>query len=52
MRAIDLANILNLPLEEVEGLIKGLQIKGILSAAEHGEETYYRHPDRQPAEKD
>ena len=52
MRAIDLANILNLPLEEVEGLIKGLQIKGILSAMGHGEETYYRHPDRHPTEKD
>jgi wyosine [tRNA(Phe)-imidazoG37] synthetase (radical SAM superfamily) len=42
MRAVDLANILNLPLEEVEGLVKGLQIKGILSATGHGEETYYR----------
>ena len=48
MRAVDLANILDLPLKEVAGLIKGLQIKGILSATGHGEETYYRHP----AEKD
>jgi wyosine [tRNA(Phe)-imidazoG37] synthetase (radical SAM superfamily) len=42
MRAVDLAHILNLPLEEIEGLVKGLQIKGILSATGHGEETYYR----------
>ena len=44
MRAADIANILNLPLEEVEGLIKGLQIKGIISATGQGEEIYYRHP--------
>lgn len=41
MRAIDLANVLNLPLEDVTGLLEGLLGKGDLSATGHGEETYY-----------
>lgn len=41
MRAVDLANVLNLPLEDVEGLLEGLLGKGDLSATGHGEETYY-----------
>lgn len=44
MRAVDLANVLNLPLEEVEGLLEGLLGKGDLSARGHGEETYYSAP--------
>ena len=41
MRAVDLANVLNLPLEDVEGLLEGLIGKGDLSVTGHGEETYY-----------
>ena len=41
MRAVDLANVLNLPLEDVEGLLEGLMGKGDLSVTGHGEETYY-----------
>ena len=41
MRSVDLANVLNLPLEDVEGLLEGLLGKGDLSATGHGEETYY-----------
>jgi len=41
MRAADLANVLNLPLEEVETLLEGLLGKGDLAAMGHGEETYY-----------
>ncbi len=41
MRAVDLANVLNLPLEAVEGLLEGLTGKGDLSVTGHGEETYY-----------
>jgi len=41
MRAVDLANVLDLPLEDVEGLLEGLIGKGDLSVTGHGEETYY-----------
>ncbi len=41
MRAVDLANVLNLPLEDVEGLLESLMGKGDLSVTGHGEETYY-----------
>ena len=44
MRAVDLANVLNLPLEDVEGLLEGLLGKGDLSVTGHGEETYYSAP--------
>jgi wyosine [tRNA(Phe)-imidazoG37] synthetase (radical SAM superfamily) len=41
MRAVDLANVLDLPLEDVEGFLEGLIGKGDLSVTGHGEETYY-----------
>lgn len=44
MRALDLANVLNLPLEEVENLLEGLLGKGDLSTTGHGAETYYTAP--------
>ncbi len=44
MRAVDLANVLNLPLEDVERLLEGLLGKGDLSVTGHGEETYYSAP--------
>ena len=44
MRAVDLANVLNMPLEEVAGLLQGLLGKGDLAATGHGEETYYTAP--------
>jgi wyosine [tRNA(Phe)-imidazoG37] synthetase (radical SAM superfamily) len=44
MRAVDLSNVLNLPLEDIEGLLEGLLGKGDLSATGHGEETYYSAP--------
>jgi wyosine [tRNA(Phe)-imidazoG37] synthetase (radical SAM superfamily) len=41
VRAVDLANVLNLPLEKVEGLLETLLGKGDLSVTGHGKETYY-----------
>ena len=42
MRALDVANAMDIPVEEVEGLVKGLMIKGELCKEEHGGEIYYK----------
>lgn len=41
LRALDIATLFNMPLEEVEGVIKGLEIKGTLRQQEHLGEVYY-----------
>jgi len=41
LRAVDLANALNIPLEEVKNLIKGLRIKGFLHQQEHSGDVFY-----------
>jgi wyosine [tRNA(Phe)-imidazoG37] synthetase (radical SAM superfamily) len=41
VRALDIATIFNMPLEEVEGVVKGLEIKGTLRQQEHLGEVYY-----------
>ncbi|MFH1480040.1 MAG: radical SAM protein [Pseudomonadota bacterium] len=41
LRAVDVANALNIGLDETEGLIKGLLIKGAVSRQEHSGEVYY-----------
>ena len=41
MRAIDLANVLNSRLEDVEGILKGLLLKGKIKKKEHEEQDYY-----------
>lgn len=41
VRALDIATIFNMPLEEVEGVVKGLEIKGALRQQEHLGEIYY-----------
>jgi wyosine [tRNA(Phe)-imidazoG37] synthetase (radical SAM superfamily) len=41
MRAADLANVLNLPLSEVESLLKELLLKGKIQRKEHGRQVYY-----------
>jgi wyosine [tRNA(Phe)-imidazoG37] synthetase (radical SAM superfamily) len=41
LRASDIATLFNMPLQEVEGLIKGLEIKGALRQQEHLGEMYY-----------
>ena len=41
LRASDIATLFNMPLEEAEGVIKGLQIKGTLRQQEHLGEVYY-----------
>lgn len=41
MRVSDMARALNVPLEEVEGIVKGLTIKGSLSRKEHSGEDFY-----------
>jgi wyosine [tRNA(Phe)-imidazoG37] synthetase (radical SAM superfamily) len=41
LRALDIATIFNMPLEEAEGVIKGLEIKGALRQQEHLGEVYY-----------
>ncbi|MFH0845001.1 MAG: radical SAM protein [Pseudomonadota bacterium] len=41
LRAVDVANALNIGLDETEGLIKGLLIKGAISRQEHSGEVYY-----------
>ena len=40
-RASDVANLFNMPLEEAEGFIKGLAVKGALRQQEHLGEVYY-----------
>jgi wyosine [tRNA(Phe)-imidazoG37] synthetase (radical SAM superfamily) len=41
LRALDIATLFNMPLEEAEGVIKGLEIKGTLRQQEHLGEVYY-----------
>jgi len=41
MRAIDLANVLNSRLEDVEGFLKDLLLKGKITKKEHEEQDYY-----------
>ncbi|MFH1349692.1 MAG: radical SAM protein [Pseudomonadota bacterium] len=41
LRAVDVANALNISLDETDGLIKGLLIKGSISKREHSGEVYY-----------
>jgi wyosine [tRNA(Phe)-imidazoG37] synthetase (radical SAM superfamily) len=41
LRALDIATLFNMPLEEAEGVIKGLEIKGSLRQQEHLGEVYY-----------
>ena len=41
VRALDIATLFNMPLEEVEGVVKGLKIKGALRQEEHLGEVYY-----------
>ena len=41
LRAVDVANALNMPLEEVGRLIKGLRIKGFIHQQEHSGEVFY-----------
>ena len=41
VRASDIATLYNMPLEEVEGVVKGLEIKGALRQQEHLGEVYY-----------
>lgn len=41
LRAADIAHVLNMGLGEVEGLIKGLLLKGVLRQQEHSGEVYY-----------
>jgi wyosine [tRNA(Phe)-imidazoG37] synthetase (radical SAM superfamily) len=43
LRAADLSSALNMSLEDVESLIKGLLIKGHLRRQEHSGEVYYLH---------
>jgi len=42
LRAVDVAKVFNMPLEEVEDLIKSLEVKGALQQQEHSGEVYYR----------
>ena len=44
LKAADLSSALNMSLEEVESLIKGLLIKGHLRRQEYSGEIYYLHP--------
>ena len=41
LRASDVATLFNMPLEEAEGVIKGLEVKGALRQQEHLGEVYY-----------
>ena len=41
LRALDVSNVLEVPLEEAERLIKGLMIKGGLRRQEHAGEVFY-----------
>jgi len=42
MRIVDVANAMDLPRDEVEGLVKGLMLKGKLCRENHGGEIYYK----------
>jgi wyosine [tRNA(Phe)-imidazoG37] synthetase (radical SAM superfamily) len=42
LRALDVATLFDMPLEEAEGVVKGLEIKGTLRQQEHLGEVYYR----------
>lgn len=42
LRALDVAKIFDMPVEEVEGLIESLEIKGALHQQEHSGEVYYK----------
>ena len=44
VRDIDIANVLNMRLGEVEGLIKGLLLKGLIRKHEHSGDVFYRIP--------
>jgi wyosine [tRNA(Phe)-imidazoG37] synthetase (radical SAM superfamily) len=41
LRALDIATLFSMPLEEAEGVVKGLEIKGTLRQQEHLGEIYY-----------
>ena len=41
IRAVDIANVMNLSMEEISGLVKGLLMKGVPCEQEHFGETYY-----------
>ena len=41
LRAVDVAHVLNMSPAEVEGIIKGLLMKGALRQQEHSGEVYY-----------
>ena len=41
LKPVDISNTLSLSLEEVEGLVKGLVIKGYVRKQEHSGEIYY-----------
>jgi len=41
LRAIDIANALGLSIDDVEDLIKGLLIKGLICSQKHSGEIYY-----------
>ena len=41
LRASDIATLFNMPLQEAEGVVKGLEIKGTLRQQEHLGEVYY-----------
>ena len=44
VRDVDIANVLNMKLGEVEGLIKGLLLKGLIRKHEHSGDVFYRLP--------
>ena len=41
LTSVDIANSLNLSIEEAEGLVKGLLIKGYIRQQEHSGDIYY-----------
>ena len=41
LRASDIATLFDMPLQEAEGVVKGLEIKGTLRQKEHLGEVYY-----------
>ena len=41
LRAVDVSNALQLPLDEIEGYIKGLVVKGAIRPKRQGEDVYY-----------
>ena len=41
LRAVDVSNALQMPLDEVEGYIKGLIVKGAIRPKKQGEDIYY-----------